>query len=95
MGHVDASHWELSPSTGMWLATLAEGWAKLVGKDAGFTKFRVKFASSARYYNVERARRVLGYEPIVGVQEGIEKTMEVSFDAFPFHFFPLGREFER
>ncbi|KAL7408899.1 3-beta hydroxysteroid dehydrogenase/isomerase family-domain-containing protein [Mrakia frigida] len=76
MGHVDASHWELSPSTGMWLATLAEGWAKLVGKEAGFTKFRVKFASSARYYNVERARRVLGYEPIVGVQEGIDRTME-------------------
>ena len=78
MGHVDKKHTVLSAGMGMVLATLAESWAKLVGKEAGFTRFRVKFASSARYYNVERARRVLGYEPVVSMQEGIEKTMEVS-----------------
>ena len=43
-----------------------------------FTKFRVTFACASRWYNIEKARRVLGYTPIVGVQEGIERYVQVS-----------------
>jgi sterol-4alpha-carboxylate 3-dehydrogenase (decarboxylating) len=42
-----------------------------------FTRFRVSFSCVNRWYNIEKARRVLGYTPIVGVQEGIEKYAQV------------------
>lgn len=78
MGHVNESRITLPASVGIVLATLAEAWSKLRGTEAGFTRFRVKFATQKRYYNAERARRLLGYEPIVGVEEGLKRTMEVS-----------------
>ncbi|KAJ9106818.1 hypothetical protein QFC19_002945 [Naganishia cerealis] len=76
MGHVSPSTIALPSSVGIVLATLAEAWSKLTGKEAGFTRFRVKFATQKRYYNAERARRLLGYEPVVGVEEGLKRTME-------------------
>ncbi|KAJ9113648.1 hypothetical protein QFC22_005956 [Naganishia vaughanmartiniae] len=76
MGHVSTSKIALPASVGIVLATLAELWSKISGKEAGFTRFRVKFATQKRYYNAERARRLLGYEPVVGVEEGLKKTME-------------------
>ncbi|KAJ9096784.1 hypothetical protein QFC21_005055 [Naganishia friedmannii] len=76
MGHVSPSTITLPASVGIVLATLAEMWSKFSGKEAGFTRFRVKFATQKRYYNAERARRLLGYEPVVGVEEGLKKTME-------------------
>ncbi|KAJ9121954.1 hypothetical protein QFC24_004537 [Naganishia onofrii] len=79
MGHVSPSTITLPASVGIVLATLAEVWSKISGKEAGFTRFRVKFATQKRYYNAERARRLLGYEPVVGVEEGLKKTMEVGF----------------
>jgi sterol-4alpha-carboxylate 3-dehydrogenase (decarboxylating) len=42
-----------------------------------FTRFRVSFSCANRWYNIEKARRVLGYTPVVGMQEGIEKYAQV------------------
>jgi sterol-4alpha-carboxylate 3-dehydrogenase (decarboxylating) len=78
LGHTPSSIWQLPRTVGLMLAGAAEGWSWLMGKEPGFTRYRVKYSSSSRYYNVERARRVLGYEPIVGIQEGIDRTVEVS-----------------
>jgi len=57
----------------MWLAGAAETWAWMWGKEATFTKFRVQFACVHRWHSVEKARRVLGYEPDVGVAEAIKR----------------------
>lgn len=67
----------LSKEVGMVLASAAEWWAWLVGKHPGFTRFRVTFSCVWRCHNIERARRVLGYEPQVGMEEGLRKTLEV------------------
>ncbi|KAI0917372.1 hypothetical protein AcW1_007427 [Taiwanofungus camphoratus] len=66
----------LSKEVGMVLASAAEWWAWLVGKHPGFTRFRVTFSCVWRCHNIERARRVLGYEPQVGMEEGLRKTLE-------------------
>lgn len=79
LGHVAPWTVALPKPVGILLARLAEGWAKLMGKEPGFTAFRVKYSTQSRYYNMERARRVLGYEPIVSVDEGIKRTVAVSF----------------
>jgi sterol-4alpha-carboxylate 3-dehydrogenase (decarboxylating) len=66
----------LSHSVGIFLGGLAEWWSWLVGKEPGFTKYRVRYACTNRWYNIEKARRVLGYEPVVGVEEGIRRMAE-------------------
>ncbi|KAG8776423.1 erg26, C-3 sterol dehydrogenase [Serendipita sp. 411] len=72
MGHVPATPTVIPKSVGLWLATAAEWWAWLTGKTPGFTRERVGYACSSRWFNIEKARRVLGYEPDVGVEEGIK-----------------------
>ncbi len=73
LGHVPSYVISIPAPIGLVLATLAESFSKLSGRPAGFTRFRVTFATQQRFYDVERARRVLGYEPIVGVEEGMKR----------------------
>lgn len=68
---------EMSRQFGLILGTAAETWAWLVGKKPGFTRFRVMYTCVDRSYNIEKARRVLGYHPRVGMQEGLQRAFEV------------------
>jgi sterol-4alpha-carboxylate 3-dehydrogenase (decarboxylating) len=61
---------------GLLLATLAEFFSKITGKEPGFTRFRVSQATQNRYYDIEKARRLLGYEPIVGLNDGMKRWTE-------------------
>jgi sterol-4alpha-carboxylate 3-dehydrogenase (decarboxylating) len=47
-------------------------------KDNLFTPYTVTFATATMYFTSAKARRMLGYEPQVSVDEGIERTMAVS-----------------
>jgi sterol-4alpha-carboxylate 3-dehydrogenase (decarboxylating) len=66
----------LPRGVGMALAGAAEWWGWLVGKESAFTRFRVQFSCATRWHNIEKARRVLGYEPEVGLEEGMKKMVE-------------------
>lgn len=68
----------MSKEIGILAATGAEWFSWLVGKEPTFTRFRASFSCANRWHNIEKARRILGYEPEVGLQEGIEKTAAVS-----------------
>ncbi|KAF9357409.1 erg26, C-3 sterol dehydrogenase [Mortierella sp. NVP85] len=50
---------------------------KMMGKEAkeGFTRVRVRYIAYNRYFNINKARTLLGYEPVVGYKEGIKRTM--------------------
>jgi sterol-4alpha-carboxylate 3-dehydrogenase (decarboxylating) len=67
----------LPNSVGFALATLSEWWGWIIGKEPTFTRFRVTFSCVNRWHNIEKARRVLGYEPQVGLEEGMRRTVEV------------------
>lgn len=67
----------LPKDVGMILASAAEWWAWLVGKQPGLTRYRVTYSCVSRCHNIEKARRVLGYEPKVGMEEGLRRTLEV------------------
>lgn len=69
---------KLSKSVGLAAATGSEWFGYLTGRDVTFTKFKVTFSCATRYHNIEKARRILGYEPIVGVEEGVKRTVEVG-----------------
>ncbi|KZT19524.1 C-3 sterol dehydrogenase [Neolentinus lepideus HHB14362 ss-1] len=61
---------------GLVLAYAAEWWGWLVGKEPAFTRFRVTFSCVHRWHNIEKARRVLGYEPEVGLEEGVKRMVD-------------------
>lgn len=79
---------------GMALASGSEWFGWLMGKEPTFTKFKVTFSCATRWHNIEKARRVLGYEPEVGVQEGVRRMVDVSSTAILLtccylHFFSM------
>ena len=76
LGHIPPYTIVLPVALGMILATLAEFFSKITGREPGFTRFRVSFATQQRYYDSERARRLLGYTPIVGITEGLDRWTE-------------------
>ncbi|KZT57863.1 3-beta hydroxysteroid dehydrogenase/isomerase [Calocera cornea HHB12733] len=57
------------------LAACAETYGWITGKGTNFTAYRVHYLTAERWHNMEKARRVLGYEPVVGVEEGIKRTV--------------------
>ncbi len=68
---------------GMTAASGSEWFSWMMGKVPTFTKFKVTFACTNRFHNIEKARRVLGYEPQVGLEDGIKRMVEVC--AIPVH----------
>jgi sterol-4alpha-carboxylate 3-dehydrogenase (decarboxylating) len=69
----------LPKTIGLAAASGAEWFGWLTGKEPTFTRFKVTFSCTTRWHNIEKARRVLGYEPEVGVEEGIKRMVEVGF----------------
>lgn len=45
------------------------------GKDTPFKRRIVRYTSMTRYYDCSKAKRRLAYEPIVGLQEGINRAV--------------------
>lgn len=74
---LDRKVMKIPKSLGSVLASLAETWAWMIGKEPTFTRFRVAFSCVNRWHNIEKARLVLGYEPKVGVIEGVRRMVEV------------------
>ncbi|WVQ83349.1 hypothetical protein IAT38_005488 [Cryptococcus sp. DSM 104549] len=72
LGHVPPYTIVLPTALGLILATLAELFSKISGKEPGFTRFRVSQATQQRFYDIEKARRLLGYRPVVGLDEGMK-----------------------
>ncbi|RSH92108.1 erg26, C-3 sterol dehydrogenase [Saitozyma podzolica] len=75
-GHTPPYIIAIPVAIGLILATLAEAFSKLTGKEPGFTRFRVAIATQQKYHDIEKARRLLGYEPQVGLADGLKKWTE-------------------
>lgn len=68
----------MNNTVGLFLAHAAEWWGWLSGRQPAFTVYRVKLVCRHKWHNIEKARRVLGYEPIVDLDEGMQRTVDVS-----------------
>jgi nucleoside-diphosphate-sugar epimerase len=55
----------------------SEAVATLLRKQPGFTRFRVMSVCCTRYFDIRKARKVLGYEPIVDLAEGVTRACKV------------------
>ena len=62
------------------VAALAEGFSTLTGRAAGpetgLTRFAIRYMCTHHYFSIDRARRDLGYQPAVSIDEGIRRTIE-------------------
>lgn len=71
--------WVIPPSIGLPIASIIEGafWIIWQGKaKPNLTRRIVNYSSMTRYFNIDKARKRLGYEPLVGMQEALARTME-------------------
>ena len=41
----------------------------------GLTRFSIRYMCTHHYFSIEKARRSLGYEPLIGIDEGIARTV--------------------
>ncbi|KAK5127056.1 hypothetical protein LTR85_008415 [Meristemomyces frigidus] len=69
--------WALSKDIGLLIATLMEWifWIFRLGKP-NLTRQQVKYTCMTRYYNIDKAKKRLGYRPVVGLDEGIRRGVK-------------------
>ncbi|KAF4568216.1 hypothetical protein EYR40_010384 [Pleurotus pulmonarius] len=65
-------------SIGLVLATLAEFWSLITGTKTEFNRFSIRYVTATQWYDIDKARRLLGYEPKVSLEEGVRRTTLVS-----------------
>ncbi|KDQ59778.1 hypothetical protein JAAARDRAFT_126566 [Jaapia argillacea MUCL 33604] len=61
----------------MFFAILSEIWGWIMGKKPIFNRFSVIFATTHQWYNIDKARKLLGYEPSVSLTEGVDLMVKV------------------
>ena len=66
--------WRIEKETGLLIATVVEWAFWAVGRTPNLTRKTVGMSSMTRYFNIDKARRRLGYAPLVGVEEGVERA---------------------
>lgn len=68
--------WVLGRDVGWVLGGLSEVFFTIIRKPPTFTRQRIVYSTMTRYYNISKARRVLGYKPRVSLEEGIERSVK-------------------
>lgn len=74
--HYPSYYIKLPRDVGVAVAAAAEAVAWVTGKEPGFTRFRVKFSCWQRYFDIRKAKTMLDYKPIWGLQEGLVKSLK-------------------
>ena len=75
-GPLPSRVWALPLGLGYLIGYIAEFISQYTGREPGLTPYRIKQVSQNRYFDTEKARRLLGYEPQVGIVEGIKLTTD-------------------
>lgn len=75
-GHVDDWNIVLTRPVAIAIGYLSEFFCSLIGKEPGLTPFRVKVVCAYRYHNISKAKKILGYKPQVGIEQGIRYTLD-------------------
>jgi len=62
------------------VATLVEGFWRLTRRDdePPLSRFVIEHLSTSHWYNLDRARKVLGYRPVVSLAQGLERLQDQS-----------------
>lgn len=70
------SAWTLSRETGLVLGLLSEVFFGIIRKPPTFNRQRITYSCMTRYYDITKARRRLGYQPLVKLSEGVKRAVD-------------------
>lgn len=68
--------WEIGKDTGLTLGGVMEWVYWGIGKTPKLTRRQVRYSCMTRYYDITKAKKRLGYEPVVPLQESVEKSVK-------------------
>ena len=65
----------ISPTLAYWMGAVFEGVFKTLGlkKEPPMTRFVARELSTAHWFNIDAAKKDLGYRPVVSTDEGLER----------------------
>ncbi|KAH7875550.1 uncharacterized protein C8R40DRAFT_1160514 [Lentinula edodes] len=63
---------------GMCLGVIFEFEAWIRGRKPSMTRFTITFSCAARWHNISKAKKVLGYNPQVSVEDGMDELVKVN-----------------
>lgn len=67
--------WVLPRGLGLALGRLSEAACAVVGRPPTLNRQRIVYSCMTRYYDISKAKRRLGYRPIVGLAEGVRRAV--------------------
>ncbi|KAK0119926.1 erg26, C-3 sterol dehydrogenase [Cadophora gregata] len=67
--------WIIGRDLGMSIGGILEWGMWLIGRTPKLTRRQVRYSTMTRYYDCGKAKRRLGYKPLVGLQEGITRAV--------------------
>ncbi|KAI1263095.1 C-3 sterol dehydrogenase/C-4-like protein [Xylariaceae sp. FL1019] len=74
------SAWILSRDLGLTLGFFGEMLGKISGKTPSLSRQRIVFSTMTRYYDISKARRRLGYEPLTTLADGVRRTVKWTLE---------------
>lgn len=72
--------WVLPKDVGILLGWLSETACWVLGRTPTFNRMRIIYSCMTRYYDISKAKRRLGYAPIVGLEEGVRRAVKWSIE---------------
>ncbi len=66
----------LPREVGLALGFLSEIFFGIIGKPATFNRQRIIYSCMTRYYDISKAKRRLGYKPLVPLEQGIKQSVQ-------------------
>ncbi|KAI1810782.1 C-3 sterol dehydrogenase/C-4-like protein [Poronia punctata] len=72
--------WVMSRDFGLLLGFLSECLGTLLRRQPNLTRQRIIFSTMIRYYDITKARRRLGYEPLVSLDDGVKRAVRWTLE---------------
>lgn len=72
--------WKIPKDLGMVLGFWSEVVCKLLRKNPTFTRQRIIYSCMTRYFCIDKAKRRLGYRPIVSYEQGIRRSVKWTME---------------
>jgi sterol-4alpha-carboxylate 3-dehydrogenase (decarboxylating) len=68
--------WALPRELGITLGWCSEVFFTIINKPPTFNRQRIVYSCMTRYYNIAKAKRILGYKPLVSLDEGLKRGVQ-------------------
>lgn len=64
----------------MVLGFLSECFFAMIGKPPTFNRQRIVYSCMTRYYDISKAKKRLGYRPLVSLDEGVRRSVKWTLE---------------